>query len=78
MSTNPVTRYFEKYGRDSLIIYLVHAPVVSVMRALGLKLEMHHYFTLIVCIVFSAWMISIFECYLAGRIKIIEFVFYPT
>ena len=78
MNTNCVSRYFKKYGRDSLIIYLVHAPVVSVMRALGMKLGVHHYFVLIVCVVFSAWMISILACYLAGKSKIISFVFYPT
>lgn len=59
IKSNRINRYFEKYGRDSLIIYLVHAPTVSVMRALFVKLDISNYFLMIVGVVFMAWTVSI-------------------
>ena len=78
IKSNRINRYFEKYGRDSLIIYLVHAPTVSVMRALFVKLDISNYFLMIVGVVFMAWTVSILACFLAKKFKPIEFIFYPT
>ena len=77
MSTSCISRYFEKYGRDSLIIYLVHAPTVSVMRALFVKLGGLDYFATILCVLFTSWIISILVCHLASKVKIVELAFYP-
>lgn len=78
IKSNHINRYFEKYGRDSLIIFLVHAPTVSVMRALFVKLGVSNYFLMIIGVVCAAWGISILACYLAKKFKPIEFIFYPT
>lgn len=74
---NMVNKYFQSCGRDSLIIYLVHAPVVSVIRAILVKLGFLNYPLMLLSVIIIAWMISIFACYLSRKIKLIDFIFYP-
>lgn len=75
---NCLNNYFKKVGCDSLIVYLVHAPTVSVMRALFAKIGITNYLLMITSVILFSWLISIAACYLAKRITIIEFIFYPT
>lgn len=79
LNANRLNKYFEKCGRDSLIIYLVHAPTVSVMRSLFIKLfGCMNYWLIILGIICMSWMISIMVCRLAKKVNFVEFVFYPT
>ena len=77
LKKNRLNDFFRKYGSDSLIIYLVHAPTVSVMRALLVKIGINNYLVMIISVILLSWLISIFACYLAKKIKAIEFIFYP-
>ena len=75
---NRIHNYFRKYGRDSLIIYLVHAPAVSAIRAVFVKAGIADYFLMIVGVTLLAWLISVIACYLTKKIAVIELIFYPT
>lgn len=75
---NLLNEFFRKYGRDSLIIYLVHAPMVSVLRAIFVKIGVSNYFLMTIGVIFFAWLISMFVCYLAKNVTVVEFIFYPT
>ncbi|MBZ6007673.1 acyltransferase [Leuconostoc gelidum subsp. aenigmaticum] len=72
-----ITRYFIKYGRYSLIIYLVHAPVASIVRTLILKIGLPPYTLLVMSTLVISWGISIFVIYLSGKFSWVNFVFYP-
>lgn len=72
-----ITRYFIKYGRYSLIIYLVHAPVASIVRTLILKIGLPPYTLLVISTLVISWGISIFVIYLSGKFSWVNFVFYP-
>lgn len=72
-----ITRYFIKYGRYSLIIYLVHAPVASIVRTLILKIGLPPYTLLVISTLVISWSISIFVIYLSGKFSWVNFVFYP-
>ncbi|MEE8830905.1 MAG: acyltransferase [Leuconostoc gelidum] len=72
-----ITRYFINYGRYSLIIYLVHAPVASIVRTLILKIGLPPYTLLVISTLVISWGISIFVIYLSGKFSWVNFVFYP-
>lgn len=72
-----VTRYFVKYGRYSLIIYLVHAPVASIVRILILKVSLPSYTLLMITTLITSWCISIFIIYLSSKYSWVNFIFYP-
>ncbi|MBZ5970461.1 acyltransferase family protein [Leuconostoc gasicomitatum] len=72
-----ITRYFIKYGRYSLIIYLVHAPVASIVRTLILKIGLPPYTLLVMSTLVISWGVSIFVIYLSGKFSWVNFVFYP-
>jgi len=69
--------YFMKYGKYSLIIYLVHAPVASSLRILLMKLGLSNYYVLLVTITALSWFISILVCYLSDKSKAINAIFFP-
>ena len=72
-----ITRYFINYGRYSLIIYLVHAPIASIVRTLILKIGLPPYTLLVISTLVISWGISIFVIYLSGKFSWVNFVFYP-
>jgi len=72
-----ITRYFINYGRYSLIIYLVHAPIASIVRTLILKIGLPPYTLLVISTLVISWSISIFVIYLSGKFSWVNFVFYP-
>lgn len=69
--------YFAKYGRYSLVIYLVHDPATSVFRMLLLRLHVTNYFVLVSLIIILSWIASGFVCNLSKKIKPIRFLFFP-
>lgn len=77
-TSNKFFRYFQYYGKYSLIIYLVHAPVASIIRVLLMKLGVTNYILLILMIAVVTWGVSVFVCYLSKNIKVISMVFYPV
>lgn len=70
--------YFTKYGRDSLVIYILHAPIVSVARTVLLKVGVTNVILHILIGLSTGWLGSIFVLYLTKIIPYINFVFYPT
>jgi fucose 4-O-acetylase-like acetyltransferase len=70
-------RYFKGLGKYSLIIYLVHAPVTSIIRVLLLRIGFTNYFVLILGISVITWFISLFVCWLSNRYTLIDAVFSP-
>lgn len=77
----PVNRfksYFVNYGKDSLVIYILHAPIVSVARILLLKLGMSNVWLHIGIGLLAGWFGSLFAIYLMTKIPYVDFVFYPT
>lgn len=69
--------YFRKLGQDSLVIYLLHAPVASVARIALLKVGITNVWLHILLGTVLAWYGSIFAIYLMSKIPYIDFVFYP-
>lgn len=72
-----VGKYFIKYGRHSLIIYLIHAPVASIVRVLLIKIGVQHYFLLVILTFIFAWLISVSAVYIAQKVKWIDIIFNP-
>ena len=62
LNENCLSNYFRKVGSDSLIIYLVHAPTVSVMRAVFAKIGITNYLLMITSVILFTWLISITAC----------------
>ena len=69
--------YFRNLGKDSLIIYLVHAPITSVTRIVLLKFGVTNLVVHIVIGTVLAWYGSIFVIHVMSKIPYIDFVFYP-
>lgn len=74
---NKFFEYFEKYGKYSLIIYLVHAPSTSIIRVILIKLGISNYFLLIFLITVITWYVCLFVCLLAKKFAIFDFLFSP-
>ncbi|CAM3153363.1 acyltransferase family protein [Leuconostoc rapi] len=72
-----VGHYFIKYGRHSLVIYLIHAPVASIVRVLLLRLGVQNYFLLIVLTLIFAWTISLCTVCIAHKVKWVDMIFNP-
>ena len=69
--------YFRKIGKDSLVIYLLHAPIVSVTRITLLKLGIGNVFLHVILGFLMGWFGSIIILYVAKKIPYGDFVFYP-
>lgn len=74
---NKLFKYFEKYGKYSLIIYLVHAPSTSIIRVILIKLGISNYFLLVFLITVITWYVCLFVCLLAKKFTIFNFLFSP-
>ena len=68
-------KYFEKYGRYSLIVYMVHAPVMSASRAIILKLIFPNMYVLAIIVMLIGWYASLAVIYLSNHFKTINFIF---
>ena len=67
--------YFKKYGKYSLIIYMVHAPLLSASRAIIMKFGMMNELVLIIILILIGWYGSLVVVWLNNRFKIVRFVF---
>lgn len=74
---NAFVDYFTRYGKYSLIIYLVHAPVTSVIRIILLRTGVLNYFVLIIGISVITWYISLAVCWMSDRFTWVNRIFYP-
>lgn len=74
---NKFIQYFSKYGKESLVIYLCHAPILSITRILLFKLGVTNIFIHIIIGLIVGWYGSIAVIWLSNKLKIVNFIFYP-
>lgn len=74
---NGFGNYFRKLGKDSLVIYLLHAPIVSVTRIVLLKLGIDNVFIHVINGLLAGWYGSLSAVYLMTKLPYIDFLFYP-
>lgn len=67
--------YFRKYGKYSLIVYMIHAPLLSASRTVILKFGLINELILIIVLVLIGWYGSLIVVWLNNRFKIVRFVF---
>lgn len=72
---NKIFSYFKKYGKYSLIIYMVHAPLLSVARAVILKIGIPNEFILIIILMCISWFGSLIVIWLNKKNKTVRFIF---
>jgi len=77
INQNKLFDYFKKYGKDSMIIYLVHLPITSMFKIVLIKVGISNYILLLFLLITLSWLLSIFICHLSHKLKIINFIFYP-
>lgn len=73
-----INNYFARYGAKSLIIYLVHALVVSVVRFVVIYIGISNYWLMLILVVALTWGISILACWLTDRVKLFNVLMYPA
>lgn len=69
--------YFSKYGQASIVIYLIHVPIKTLLKVLLFRTGLTNYFLLAVILIVGTWFLSIFVCLLANKFKGIRWIFYP-
>lgn len=69
--------YFSKYGKDSLGIYIIHAPICSMLRILMLKMGINSVFIHVIAGILLGWYLSIFATYIMKKIPILNIVLLP-
>lgn len=74
---NRMYKYFEKYGKYSLIIYLVHLPVIAAVRAVIYHFCMPNIIIGILILVLAGWYTSILIVVLNNRYAVVNFIFNP-
>lgn len=67
----------ERLGTVTMVVYLVHAPVASVIRIMLIKFGLVNLIPQIVFGVLGSLLISLLVVYLSKKIKVIHFVFFP-
>lgn len=72
-----IGNYFRGIGKDSIVIYLLHAPIVSVTRIILLKLGIDNVVLHILLGLAVGWYGSVLALYLMKRVPYCDFVFYP-
>lgn len=70
-------KYFQKYGKNSLIIYLVHLPVVAIIGDIVLKISVPPVSILILAMFLGAWIVSLIAVVFSNKFSIIRFIFSP-
>lgn len=68
-------RYFDKYGKDSLVIYLVHAPVVSIACVLMFKVMIPHVAISLISLIAIGWFTSLIVVWLKKRSLLVRWIF---
>lgn len=76
---NKIVKYFEECGKLSLIIYLVHVPIISILRkVLGMVGVVNNLFLTFIIILVVSWELSIFLGKIINKLKPIDIIFYPN
>lgn len=73
----PLFNYFKKYGKNSLIIYLVHLPVVAIIGDIILKICVPPVSILFLAMFLGAWIISLIAISFSNKFLVIKFIFSP-
>lgn len=74
---NVCVKYFRKYGKISLIIYLVHVPIISMLRKFLVKFDINNPYIIFILLVVLSWYISIFISMIFNKVKPLDIIFYP-
>lgn len=74
---NWLFKYFDKYGKDTLIIYLVHFPILLLISKILIKVSIYNPILLFFIYLVPGWYLSILVCYLEKHFTFINFIFYP-
>lgn len=74
---NTKSKFMLNLGRDSLVIYLLHAPVVSFVRIILLKLGIDSAEIHIIVGSILGLVVPLLANYIIKRVKYFEFIFYP-
>lgn len=69
--------YFTKYGKDSLGIYILHAPICSMIRIVMLKMGIGSVFLHIVIGTVLGWYLSILATNVLKKIPLLNIVLLP-
>ena len=69
--------YFTKYGKDSLGIYILHAPICSMIRILMLKVGIGSVFLHIVIGIVLGWYLSILATNVLKKFPLLNIVLLP-
>lgn len=69
--------YFSKYGKDSLGIYILHAPICSMLRIIMLKVGITSVYIHIICGLVLGWFLSIIATNVLKKIPYINIVLIP-
>lgn len=70
--------YVESIGKYSLIYYLVHVPVASIVRIMLMKFGIGNFYLQIVGGLSITLLVCYTAAYLAKKVKLIDLLFYPT
>lgn len=70
--------YWLNTGKNSLIIYLVHAPLASILRILLLKIGINNFYLLMVLVLVLTWEFSQLVAWASLKYRPLQIVFYPT
>lgn len=73
-----VFKYFERFGRYSMVIYLVHVPIKTAVKVVLFKIGISNYFLFLTLLILLTWELSVAVCYLTKKSKLIDFVFFPN
>lgn len=74
---NRVYAYFQDKGKNSLVIYILHAPIVSVTRIVLLKLGIDSVFLHLLLGSLAGWFGSLLALVILSKVPYIDAVFYP-
>lgn len=77
VNSNKLVQYFSKYGKISLIIYLVHVPIISIIRSILVKVGISNIVLLVGLLLVISWYMSIFVSRIFNSVKPLDIVFYP-
>jgi putative acetyl transferase len=69
--------YFTKYGKDSLGIYILHAPICSMIRIVMLKMGIGSVFLHIVIGIVLGWYLSVLATNVLKKIPLLNIVLLP-
>ena len=75
---NNFSNYFNQCGKCSLVIYLVHVPIISILRKIFIEFGIFNPSVLVFLVFIVSWYLSIFICYIINNIKIFNLFFYPN